>query len=419
MSARALRCGLLAALLAVLTPWAAAQQAPEMPPSAAPGTAQEPDFYMDALQAISEGRRDDASALLSRMMARGARNAGEWLDLGMLQCALGHAAEAEQLFREIETTLKPPRSLQSVIDDQRRQGCSAWKRQQQWGIGLARGYDHNVNQGASNPNYGIADGDQLTLAPDYLPKADHYSTVTLDYVSDLTENGDLGYVQLYGRRNDHEFDHNTISLFAGADHPWRWGRWRLRGIGLVGALTLGGQLYQTQTQAQLRVVPPLPLPRNMELALQAGLTHLKYHTLTNFDSNSSELRTILSHRTDNRYLQASAGVMRDHAIDERPGGDRSGWSFNLSGRSALGHGLEAELEWNALHWDGQQLYSPGLIDTVRRQNTRSLRASLSYAVTPNSALQLEWRKVNNKENISIFQYDNRILQLSWRWRDGK
>lgn len=404
-----------------------AQQTPapvNMPPltppaEALPAPAQEPDLYLEALQAISEGRRSDASVLLARMVARGARNAGEWLDLAMLQCALGRGDEAEQLFLEIERTLKPPPSLQAVIDDQRRQGCNTWKRQQQWGISLARGYDHNVNQGASNPNYSIGDGSELTLSPDYLPKADHYSTLTLDYAADLTENGDLGYVQLYGRRNDREFDHNTVSVFAGAEHPWRWGRWRLRASALAGALTLGGQLYQVQTQAQLRALPPLPLPPSIELALVAGLTHLKYHTLTNFDSNTSELRTILAHRVDGRYLQASAGVMRDHAMDERPGGDRNGWSVNLSARSALGYGLEGELEWNLLHWGGRAAYSPGLIDVVRRQDTRSLRASLSYAVTANSALQLEWRLLNNKENISIFQYDNRILQLSWRWRDGK
>lgn len=414
---------LFALLNAGLAPLAAAQQPVEMPPltppaEALPGASQEPDLYLEALQAISDGRRSDASGLLKRMLARGARNAGEWLDLAMLQCALGHGDEAEQLFREIETTLKPPASLQAVIDDQRRQRCYSWKRQQQWGVTLARGYDHNVNQGASNPNYSIGNGEEVTLTPDYLPKADHYSTVALDYTSDLSENGDLGYMQLYGRRNDREFDHNTVSVFAGLDHPWRWGRWKLRASGLAGALTLGGQLYQIQTQAQLRVTPPLKLPAEMELGLVAGLTHLKYHTLANFDSNTTELRAVLAQHADSRYLQASVGVLRDHALDQRPGGDRHGWSLNLNGRAALGYGLEGELEWIAQHWDGQRAYSPGIIDTVRRQNNHALRAALSYPVSASSAIQLEWRSQNNRENISIFQYDNRILQLSWRWRDS-
>lgn len=417
-------CRWLALGCALLAPATWAQQQPvDMPPltppaEALPPAAQEPDLYLEALQAISDGRKSDAGAILTRMVQRGARNAGELLDLAMLQCALGRADEAEALFVTIETTFKPPKGLQAIIDDQRRQGCIRWKRQQQWGVNVARGYDHNVNQGASNPNYSV-DGGELTLPAEYRPKADHYATVTLDYVTDLSENGDLAYVQLYGRRNDHEFDHNTISAFGGIDHPWRWGRWKWRASGLAGALTLGGKIYQTQTQAQLRLTPPLPLPPSMELSLVSGLTHLKYRTLTNFDSNTTELRSILSHRGDDHYAQLSAGAMRDHAVASRPGGDRNGWSFGVSTRQALGHGLEAELDWNALQWNGQRSYSPGLIDAVRRQNSRTLRASLSYAVTRNSAIQLEWRAIRNKENISIFQYDNRIVQLSWRWRDGK
>lgn len=423
MMRRACQWLLSGALLASGSSWAQ-QTLPAMPPQtppaeALPAPAQEPDLYLEALQAISEGRRSDAGAILARMVTRGARNAGEWLDLAMLQCALGHTEEAEALFSAIENTLQPPKGLLVIIDDQRRQGCASWKRQQQWGIAVARGADHNVNQGASNPNYSIGDGSELVLAPAYLPKPDRYNTLTLDYASDLSENGDFAYLQLYGRRNDHEVDHNTLSAFAGVDHPWRWGRWKWRASGLAGALTLGGQMYQTQTQAQLRVTLPLRLPPSLELSVVGGLTHLKYRTLSNFDANTSELRAVLAYRNESRFAQASAGAMRDHAVGERPGGDRNGWSLGIATRSALGHGFEAELDWNALHWDGRRPYSPGIIDTVRRQNTRTLRAGLNYALTPNSALQLEWRQLNNQENISIFQYDNRILQLSWRWRDGK
>jgi hypothetical protein len=32
------------------------------------------------------------------------------------------------------------------------------------------------------------------------------------------------------------------------------------------------------------------------------------------------------------------------------------------------------------------------------------------------ALQLEWRRVKNNENISLFQYNSRLLQLSWQWQ---
>lgn len=380
----------------------------------------EPDLYLDAMQAIAEGRYSDASSTLARMIAHGPRNAGEWLDLAMLQCALGHADEAEELFRTIETRFDPPKGLRDIIEQQRVQGCKNWNRQQQWAVTLARGYDQNVNQGASNPLYLIGGASEpLQLAPEYLPHADHYAVLSADYLTDISQNGDIGYLQLYARHNDRESRYNTISAFAGADHPWRWQRWRLRASGMLGALTLGGQLYQSQTQAQIRVTPPLPLPEGLELSMLTGLTHLNYRTLSNFDANTSELRGILAYHHPQRQAQLSLGYLNDHAVSTRPGGNRVGYSFSLYGRSTLPYQLEGELDWNVQHWEGQSAYSPGLIDTIRRQDTSTLRATLSYPLTPRSALVLEWRQVHNRENISIFQYDNHVFQLSWRWRDGK
>ncbi len=388
-----------------------------------PGTPRnlEPDLYLEAMQAIAEGRKNDASSTLSRMLAHGPRHAGEWLDLALLQCALGHADEAERLFRHIEDRFAPPQGIRDIIARQRSQGCASWQRQQLWTLTAGRGYDQNVNQGASNPFYTIgggADG-QLTLDPAYRPQADRYGLVSADYLVDLNQNGDLGFAQLYARHNDTLASYNTISLFAGVDHPWRWQRWGMRASGLVGALSLGGRLYQAQGQLQLRVVPPLTLPANLEWSVMGSFSHLNYRTLTNFDANTTELRNILAYRTDTRQLQASLGAQNDHAVSTRPGGNRTGWNANLYGRSMLGDKFEAELDYTFQHWRGSTAYSPGFIDTVRHQDSHTLRAMLSYPLTATTALQLEWRQVNNKENISIFQYDNHVLQLSWRWRDGR
>lgn len=381
----------------------------------------EPDLYLEAMQAISEGRKNDASSTLARMVAKGPRHAGEWLDLALLQCALGHADEAEQLFQAIETRYAPPPGILKIIADQRAQGCASWRRQHQWALTLGRGYDRNVNQGASSPYYVIGDGSDgpQQLDPDYLPKADHYALLSADYVTDLTENGAVGFLQLHTRRNDLHTSYDTASVFAGVDLPWRWQRWQLRASALGGMLSLGGKLYQTQSQAQLRVTPPLKLPGNTELSVMTGMSHVKYRSLTNFDSNTLDLRAQLSYRSQGRAVYASLGRMNDHAIADRPGGNRSGWSASLSGRSVLPYRLEGELEWSGTQWQGQSAYSPGVVDQVRRQNSSTVRAALSYPLTAATSLQLEWRKINNRENISIFQYDNQVLQLSWRWRDGK
>ncbi|UTY58025.1 tetratricopeptide repeat protein [Massilia sp. erpn] len=402
----------LAALLAL--PGAA-----QTPAGADARAGAEADLYLLAMQAIAEGRRSEASQILVRMIAQGPRQAGEWLDLAMLQCALGHAEEAEQLFRTLETSFAPPPGVRELIAQQRERGCAGWKRLVQWSLSATRGHDRNVNQGASNALFQIGDGPPLELTPDYLPKADAFSAVSADLYSDLNQDGTLGMLQVQARRNDTLSSYNTISLFGGVDHPWRLGRWRLRNHVALGAFSLGGRLYQLQSQAQLRATPPLALPAGMELNLAAGLAHTNYRTLSNFDSNTAEVRAILNQRSSTRFAQLSLSGLYDRATANRPGGDRKGWYASVFGRQLLRPGLEAELEWTLQHWQGQSAYSPGFIDATRHQLTHTLRSTLVYNLNSETALVLDWRKVRNQENIPIFQYDNQVVQLSWRWRGSK
>lgn len=52
---------------------------------------------------------------------------------------------------------------------------------------------------------------------------------------------------------------------------------------------------------------------------------------------------------------------------------------------------------------------------MRAQRTQVARASLTYRIGKRQSVVLEARAVRNRENISIFQYNNRQLQLSWQW----
>ena len=60
-------------------------------------------LYQDALQSLAEGRKNDASKALVRLIEQEPKHAGAWLDLALIQCSLGHAEEAERLFANIET----------------------------------------------------------------------------------------------------------------------------------------------------------------------------------------------------------------------------------------------------------------------------------------------------------------------------
>ncbi|MCP2012271.1 tetratricopeptide repeat protein [Duganella violaceipulchra] len=377
------------------------------------------DLYQEALQSIAEGRKNDASEALQRVIDKEPLHAGAWLDLALIQCGLGHLDQAERLFAIIEQRFAPPPGLRALIAEARAGGCQSWTPLSQYSLTVGRGIDQNVNQGSNRRGTGLSAQEVDTgydLAPEFRPKHDQYSMLSGEYVRDLTPNGTIGFVQFQGRRNDHLSQYDSSSLFAGTETPWRFGNWTVRGSTLVGLITLGGQLYQRQVQLQARIGPPLPLPFGVQFNLVTSVSRLQYLTLDNFDANNGELRAQFTRRNGDSVLSASVGTLQDRAVGDRPGGDRHGVAASAQWRHRYDNALTADLGYNWQRWRGSEVYSPGIIDQVRNQNTHTLRATFSYPLTKNQSVQLELRQVLNRENISVFQYDNRQLQLSWQWQ---
>ena len=147
------------------------------------------DPYSEAMLAISQGRLNDAQALLTTLVRDQPRHAGAWLDLAMLYCASAKADEAERLFQEIEQDFQPPPAIREVIARQRLAGCHGWQAKRDVTVRLSRGAESNANQGASNPIFSFGSGlsqVDLTLLPAYLPQADRYSNLYLEAAQELT-----------------------------------------------------------------------------------------------------------------------------------------------------------------------------------------------------------------------------------------
>lgn len=418
------RVGATISRLAALALLACAGMAPAAPAQEDATTTPQPgleELYRAAMQSIAEGRKGDASEALMRVVDIEPKHAGAWLDLALIQCGLGHSDEAERLFATIETRFHPPQGILDLIAEARDGGCMHRNAASSGSLTVARGYDRNVNQGASNPNFTIDRGGkpvELQLMPEFLPLPDQYSVVSGDYLRDITPNGTSGFAQFQFRHNDRLSQYDSGALFAGIETPWRFGRWTMRTTGMLGVVSLGGRLYQRHLQLQARIGPPLPLPLpgNMQFTLLAGLNHTEYLTLTNFNSNTLELRPQFAWRDSARMASASIGYLRDVAETARPGGDRHGVMLNLLGRQNLPYGMTGELAYTRQHWDSASAYSPGTIEQTRAQATQILRGNLSYPLNKYHSLQLEVRAVRNRENISIFQYNNRQVQLSWQWQ---
>jgi len=372
-----------------------------------------PNLYQEALQSIAEGRKGDASEALTRVVEQEPLHAGAWLDLALIQCGLGHADKAETLFAAIETRFHPPLGILELIAEARAAGCDNWQPHSSAGLSLGRGLDDNVNQGASDAHYrGAVD---LSLLPEFLPKHDQYSALSAQYVRDLSPNGAVGFAQFQARRNDRYRQYDSAALFAGVDVPWRLGRWSVNGSAMLSLTSLGGALYQRQAQLQARLGPPLALPAANQLALLAGVTRNDYPTLGSFNSSTYELRAQFSHRGAQRYASASLAALFDQS-PARPGGSRHGWLAGFEARQRLAPDWTSELAYTRQGWDSQSAYAPSLIDQVRTQATHSARAALLYAVDKHQSWRLELRAVHNRENISIFQYNNRQLLLNWQWQ---
>lgn len=396
--------------------------------AAEPVLAQHEDLYLEAMRAISEGRRQDASLALSRMVVLEPQHAGAWLDLAIIQCELGHVAEAERLFDAILSRFAPPAEIREVIATSRARGCTGQPPGRKLSILIGRGADSNVNQGASSPTFSFGAGGsavEAQLLPDYLPRRDQFSVLQADYSGELPTSGTTGSLQFQARINDRLKQYDAAALVLGLERSGFVGPLGLRAIGSLGVLTLGGRLYQTQALLQARITPDwsalLPAgwtwPENLQLTLVPGVAHIAYPALTNYDANSTELRAQLTWRLPNAEINASVGRLADFAIASRPGGDRRGISSTLRANSRIAGNLFGELGWSRQTWQSAAAYSPGLIDTLRRQDTQVVRGTLIFPIKAHQSLQLEVRSVNNRENISIFQYRSQQVQLSWQWQN--
>jgi hypothetical protein len=214
-------------------------------------------------------------------------------------------------------------------------------------------------------------------------------------------------------------DQDSQALLLGLERPWTVAGAVLRGGASISLVGLGGRLYQQQSQLQMRVTLPKLAPPSMEVALTGALSHIDYVHRQSFNADMGDLGVAMGWRGPHSQFAGTFGVQTDYGPASRLGGDRHGRYFATQWKEKWRERYIVEGGFAQQLWRGTTPYSPGLIDQVRSQNMRQLRAAVSYALRPHQTLQLEWRKVKNKENISLFQYNSQLFQLNWRWQEFK
>ncbi|MFZ6773952.1 tetratricopeptide repeat protein [Undibacterium sp. SXout7W] len=377
------------------------------------------ELYLDALKAIHEQRNQDAKEILGRLIAIEPQHAGALLDLAIIQCELGNTKEANQLFNNIIERFSPAPAILEIITQHQTQGCNKNSINQRFSVLVERGIDSNVNQGASNPNFTLGTGItqiDLQLLPEYLPKKDRFSAISIDYLRELSPGSTVGFAQLRTRQFDELSQFNTMAIGIGVEHPLKLGEWNVSQTAMLGALTLNSHLYQTQQLLQTRIMPPIKLPESIQWSLVGGVTRTQYPTLAGYDANTWELKSLLNYQKNSYRVYFSTAYLMDRANGNRVGGHRSGSLISVQGRGKINSAVFGELGWTYQHWQNEQVYSPGLIDQARNQHTRTIRAALSFPIKENHSLQLEIKQVSNRENISLFEFNSKVLQVSWLWQ---
>lgn len=390
----------------------------EAPTAGTPQGDQEDQLYLDALKALADGRPDEATGKLSRLLEKNTLHAGAWLDLAISHCELGNTDEALRLFAQIETRFQPNQAIRDLIASYRNTGCKGRESLRRTvSLKFGYGYDSNVNQGSSSRLITIGSGSQLSvveLGPDSLPQADHYKTLSADVNQPLGRYGILLLGQLRAIRHDDVTRQDSDSLLVGAERSANLYGWKNRFTGALGAVRLNDQLYQRQAQMLVRTVPPVILPDYLNWSVAASYSRAVYPTREYYNANTFDMSTSLALRGQRASTQVSVGALSDHGRSTRPGGDRQAAYASVNAIGLVSANVLGEMSLTHQRWRSERAYSPGLIDTSRRQNTTQARASLQYLLSPHHSVQLEWRRTWNRENIPLFQYDSHMLQLSWR-----
>lgn len=337
------------------------------------------------------------------------------LELAVEQCLRGQTVQAQAIFKAIREQLDPPPSQLERIRWFESTGCQlpAPSPPVRWGVQLGAGYDNNVNQGILSQYMVLGAGSnaiELELGDAFKPQASAFGVAGVDASFRLGEFA-VGQVALQQRTIDKVPALNLTTIIASVIRPFEWfgrpGRIQVD----LGQTWLGGNRYQ-----QAEAVGLQWLLADGEQPWLANVTTLRNSYLSQPDQDS-QLTEIGVWRE--KFLVPTLSVfggvsaLQDHALRQRPGGDRSGFRFQLGVTTAWNEWL-IQPRLNVLRWQSSEVYSPGLIDVIRHHHLSQLSVQLTRPIAPGRQLVVEWRINDARDTVPLFSYQSQSLGVYWR-----
>lgn len=339
----------------------------------------------------------------------------EILEMAINHCLRGEAVQARALFKAIREQLDQPAEVIDRISRLEASGCPApaVSPAVRWAVQLGAGYDNNVNQGIAAQSLILGSGlnaIELELGDTYKPRASSFAVAGMDTSFRLGDFA-VGQVSLQHRENSSLPELNITGLLVAAIRPFSWldrpGRVQID----LGETWLGGSGYQRAAGAGVQW-----LLAAGEQPWLANLTTLqtRYTSQPEQDSQLTEAGIWREKMFASKFgVFGGVSVLYDHALGPRPGGDRAGWRFQLGVTTGWSDWL-IQPRLNVLRWSSSDVYSPGLIDVVRRHQLAQFDVQLVRPIAPGQQMVVEWRVNAARDAVPLFSYRGQILGVYWR-----
>lgn len=379
-------------------------------------------LYEQALVSIKNNNLPQAIADLELLRQKDSSHAGALLDLAYLYCQAGQRLKMLQMLSTLESTFSPPPKIQLLIQQLRQRSCVLSKGSTQWAFATSFGYDSNFNQGSRINGFSFGTGPSLvsvTLTDDFLPRSGYFSRLSAQVYHELN-NENYVYGRLSAQNYSSTSDFDLSTFLSGFGHTVSRQNWQASANVRVILRTLGGSLYQEAFSGNVQwlSLAPYSLPGLFGLEMEAAYS--RYPDRPAF--NNLEVAVFVPYTL--RFGNASsarflAGYTFDKALENRPGGDRSGPILAAEMAFPLARDWSGYVAWQARFIDGDLPYAPPLFPVVRNQRQHFFSISAERKLSESQSFRMEYQYTNNQDTVPIYGFNNHSVIFSWILAGGK
>lgn len=388
--------------------------------------------YSAAIKAMENNDLQQAQLLLTKVINFDANHAGAKLDLAILYCKLGNKFQSELLLKELETKHILNQNITNIIKQIRDNTCenSNYNNsniQNIFWLKLAMGYDTNINQGTSNPLFEANNGSQsvaFILADNYIKHGGVNFNVNVGFMHKISDRNDKIFVKLNTTNHNHYTYFNTATgQFLYQLPEIYFGEQKQNKITTniaYNVINLDAKPYLHQQKFFVSLTPFYNNTynnnySNFQPTFSFNFTRNNYKNIAAYNSKVYEIKTDLKYYQENFLTTLTAGILFDNEENIRPGGNKKGFFIAANHKYSPNNKWLFELFTHYQKWNSSRIYLANFIPYKRNQKIYAYGLNADYKINKNNSIGIEFMNLTNQENISLFEYKNKSIQLYWQY----